>query len=180
MNPYSHVQSVQCRRLPRPKGNLGAVEPVSPEDLAVYLALNRECEEQLSPLDGPALAALLEQAYRAHLAPSRDAMLIALDERARYESPNFHWFARRYSRFVYVDRVAVRAGARGRGVARSLYRGLIEDARRDGHAVLCAEVYCDPPNPQSDAFHEAMGFTEVGRAYLPDRSKSVRYLVLAL
>jgi predicted GNAT superfamily acetyltransferase len=37
-----------------------------------------------------------------------------------------------------------------------------------------------PPNPGSDAFHAALGFREVGRAFLADRGKAVRYLELSL
>jgi predicted GNAT superfamily acetyltransferase len=108
-------------------------------------------------------------------------MLIAFDERAPYDSPNFRWFQERYPRFVYVDRVAVTERARGRGLARRLYEDLIAAARADGHDVVCAEVYFEPPNPQSDAFHEAMGFVEVGRARVADRGgKIVRYLVREL
>jgi predicted GNAT superfamily acetyltransferase len=33
----------------------------------------------------------------------------------------------------------------------------------------------DPPNPVSDAFHRALGFTEIGRAALAN-GKTVRYL----
>ncbi len=39
------------------------------------------------------------------------------------------------------------------------------------------EVNLEPPNPVSDAFHEALGFTEVGRAAIHDGKKLVRYLV---
>jgi predicted GNAT superfamily acetyltransferase len=46
--------------------------------------------------------------------------------------------------------------------------------------VVCCEVNSDPPNPLSDAFHAALGFREVGRAFLPDRGKSVRYLELGV
>lgn len=149
--------------------------------IARFLALNRECESQLWPLTEDELRRLLEIAYLAKLTGDAQAMLIAFDERAPYESPNHRWFRERYPRFVYVDRVAVSEHARGRGLARKLYEELIDKARSDGHTVLCAEVYSDPPNPQSDAFHEAMGFTEVGRAVLPDRAgKTVRYLVRQL
>lgn len=142
-----------------------------------FLALNRECESQLWPLTENELRALLEIAYFAKLAGDGQAMLIAFDERAPYESPNHRWFRERYPRFVYVDRVAVSEQARGRGLARTLYEELMTKARADGHAVICAEVYSDPPNPQSDAFHAAMGFSEVGRAQLPDRAgKTVRYI----
>ena len=42
------------------------------------------------------------------------------------------------------------------------------------------EVNCDPPNPVSDAFHAALGFREIGRARIVERSKTVRYLILPL
>ncbi len=146
-----------------------------------FLVLNRECESQLWPLTEHELRALLDIAYLAKLTDDGAAMLIAFDERAPYDSPNHRWFRERYPRFVYVDRVAVSAQARGRGYARALYEELIAKARADGHTILCAEVYSDPPNPQSDAFHAAMGFTEVGRAQLPDRAgKTVRYIAREL
>jgi predicted GNAT superfamily acetyltransferase len=39
-----------------------------------------------------------------------------------------------------------------------------------------SRVNYEPPNPASEAFHTRLGFVEVGRATLPDRGKSVRYL----
>lgn len=149
-------------------------------DVTAFLALNRESVEMLSPLDEAQMRELLAQAYCAWLTPKGEAMLVAFDQSAHYASPNFAWFAQRYPRFVYVDRITVAPHARGRGIARALYERLIAHARAGGHTVLCAEIYYDPPNPASDAFHESMGFIEVGRAYLPDREKSVRYLVREL
>jgi uncharacterized protein len=149
--------------------------------LAAFLAINTECQDQLWPATAAQLQAMIEIAYRAVLTEDRDGMLIAFDERAPYDSPNFEWFKARYERFVYVDRVAVTAAARGRGLARRLYEELFDAARADWHSFVCAEVYAEPPNPQSDAFHAAMGFTEVGRATVPDRGgKTVRYLVRTL
>jgi uncharacterized protein len=149
-------------------------------DVAAFLALNRECESQLAPLTETELRSLLAMAYFASTSEDGQAMIIAFDETAPYGSPNFRWFKQRYPRFVYVDRVAVSQKARGRGLARRFYEDLISAAVADEHTILCAEVYYDPPNPESDAFHEAMGFAEVGRAYVPDRGKSVRYLVRSL
>ena len=151
------------------------------DDIAAFHAINRECEAQLWPATESELRTMIGSAYRAVITADRLGMLIAFDERAPYDSPNFRWFAERYPRFVYVDRVAVTQSARGRGLARRLYEDLMAAARADGHKIVCAEVYFDPPNPQSDAFHEAMGFVEVGRARVADRGgKTVRYLVREL
>jgi uncharacterized protein len=148
--------------------------------LASFLKLNRECEEQLWPATEEQLAELLRIAYHAQLTDDGLAMLIAFDERAPYESPNFVWFKQRYARFAYVDRVAVSERARGLGYARRLYEGLIEKARTDRHTVLCAELYSDPPNHASEAFHRAMGFREIARTFVPERGKEISYVVREL
>ncbi|HEY3677565.1 MAG TPA: GNAT family N-acetyltransferase, partial [Bradyrhizobium sp.] len=95
---------------------------------------------------------------------------------ANYDSPNFLWFRERYTRFVYVDRIVVAASARGRGCARRLYQDLFEQSRRAGHERVVCEVNSDPPNPESDAFHAALGFVEVGSASIHGGTKTVRYL----
>jgi predicted GNAT superfamily acetyltransferase len=38
-------------------------------------------------------------------------------------------------------------------------------------------VNSQPPNPISDAFHAAQGFTEVGTAVIEGGAKTVRYLL---
>jgi len=153
---------------------------MEPRQLDAMLAINRECESKLSPVTRDELQRMVEMAYRARVTEDGSAMLVAFDERAGYGSPNFAWFRARYPRFVYVDRVAVMPKARGRGIARQFYQELIEDARRDGHTVLACEIYSDPPNPQSDAFHASMGFHEVGSAFIPLYQKTVRYLIRAI
>jgi predicted GNAT superfamily acetyltransferase len=56
----------------------------------------------------------------------------------------------------------------------------MQAARAAGYAHVCCEVNIDPPNPGSDAFHANMGFEEIGRAFLPERGKTVRYLMRTL
>ena len=94
----------------------------------------------------------------------REAFLLAFDQAADYDSPNFLWFRDRTPRFVYVDRIVVAPAARGRGHARRLYDDLFAQARRAGHDQVVCEVNSEPANPASDAFHAALGFSEVGRA----------------
>jgi predicted GNAT superfamily acetyltransferase len=150
---------------------------VQPDEIDAMLAINRECEAMLSPLTRGELERMIAIAYRARITDDRSAMLVAFDQSAAYGSPNFAWFRERYPRFVYVDRVAVLPQARGRGIARRFYEDLIEGARGDGHRIIACEIYSDPPNPQSDAFHAAFGFVEVGSAFVPAYGKTVRYLI---
>ena len=72
------------------------------------------------------------------------------------------------------------ASARGRGHARTLYHDLFDIAARNGHDIVVCEVNSDPPNPASDAFHAALGFSEVGHASIHGGAKSVRYFARSL
>jgi hypothetical protein len=86
-------------------------------DEGAMLALNNEHREETSELDGAQLHALLAQGFHVGLRNAgRDAFLIAFDQDAISASPNFQWFKSRYERFVYIDRVIVAPGQRGRGV----------------------------------------------------------------
>src|SRR5882757_9251755 len=116
------------------------------------LALNNTHAQELSWLEPERLQHLVSQAFLARRIGDLDAFLLAFDQDADYDSPNFLWFRERYPRFVYVDRIVVAASARGRGHARRLYEDLFEQARRAGHAIVTCEVNADPPNPASDAF----------------------------
>lgn len=156
------------------------VRPIGPREVAAAMRLNRAHEVELSPLTPGRLAALVEVAFAAWLVPPASAFLIAFDQDAGYDSPNFRWFRDRLERFVYVDRIAVAAEARGRGLARALYGQLFAAARASGHDTVAAEVNSEPPNPASHAFHLALGFTAIGSAALADRGKTVTYLIKRL
>jgi predicted GNAT superfamily acetyltransferase len=134
----------------------------------------------LSWLEPQRLQHLVEQAFLARRIGSVDAFLLAFDQGAHYDSPNFLWFRPRYPRFVYVDRIVVASTARGRGYARRLYDDLFEQAIATRHDRVVCEVNSNPPNPASDAFHAALGFVEVGAAKVYDGNRTVRYLSKAL
>ncbi len=147
-------------------------------DESAMLALNNEHREETSELDSARLHALIVQGFHIGLRNrGRDAFLIAFDQDAISASPNFQWFKSRFPRFVYIDRVIVAPGKRGRGLARALYGELFAAAAQAEHRLVGCEVNVEPPNPVSDAFHEALGFAEVGRAALYGGDKVVRYLI---
>ena len=147
---------------------------------AALLALNNAHASELSWLAPEALLHLVEQAWRAWRIGAADALLIALDQDAVYDSPNYRWFRAGYDRFVYVDRIVVAPSARGRGMARRLYDELIRTATEAGHDRVVCEVNLDPPNPQSDAFHAALGFQPLATARIHGGTKTVRYMARSL
>jgi uncharacterized protein len=140
------------------------------------LAFNNAHARELSWLEPARLEHLVGETLLARRIGEIDAFLLAFDQDARYDSPNFLWFLERYPRFAYVDRIVVAPSARGRGCARRLYDDLFEHAKRAGHDRVVCEVNQNPPNPASDAFHAALGFAEVGAASVYDGSRTVRYL----
>jgi predicted GNAT superfamily acetyltransferase len=140
------------------------------------LALNNDHAQALSWLEPMRLQYLVGEAFLARRIGDLDAFILAFDETARYDSPNYLWFRSRYQRFAYVDRIVVAPSARGRGCARTLYYDLFEHALGAGHDRVCCEVNLDPPNPQSDAFHAALGFVAIGTAAVHGGSRTVRYL----
>lgn len=150
---------------------------VSPADEPAILALNNEHAAELSWLEPERLSCLIGQAFQACRIGTLEAFLMAFDQNAAYDSPNFLWFRERYRRFVYVDRIVVAGSARGRGHARRLYLDLFDHAADAGHAIVTCEVNAEPPNPASDAFHAALGFSEVGDAIIHGGAKAVRYFV---
>ena len=160
-----------------------AIQPINVADVspgssleAALLALNNAHARELSWLEPKRLAHLVRESFYARRLGELDAFLIAFDQGAQYDSPNFLWFRDRYPRFVYIDRIVVTAQARGRGLAQRLYFDLFEQAALAGHEHVVCEINSSPPNPGSDAFHAALGFVEVGSATIHGGAKTVRYL----
>lgn len=143
------------------------------------LTLNNAHAVELSFADEAQMARLVEQAFMATRIGTVDALLLAFDQDADYDSPNFQWFRARLEHFIYVDRVVTAPAARGRGLARQLYAHLFGAARAAGHVRIVCEVNSDPPNPASEAFHHGLGFLPIGEALLGN-GKTVTYLECSL
>jgi len=105
--------------------------------------------------------------------------LIGLTPGMPHTSHYYRWFQSRYADFVYIDRIVVGAGSRGRGVGRRLYEHM-EEAFRGRRSMLACEVNLVPPNEPSLRFHERLGFRALGTLETEGGAKVVRLLVKAL
>lgn len=158
------------------------VRDVSVADLDLVRALNNSAGPTIFELN----EALLERLYRAancfRMVEVRGVpagFLIALANGADYDSPNYRWFAERYPRFVYIDRVVVSADFRGHGLGRVLYADVQSHAERIAPVLTC-EVSVDPRDEVSLLFHAANGFIEVGQQTLSHRGISVALMAKQL
>jgi len=154
-----------------------AITDLSAHSSEALRALNNAFAKETSFLDETEWVRLRGLARFAYATP--EAFVIAFDQDADYDSPNFLWFRDRYERFAYVDRIVVADSAHGRGLGRALYEKLFEAAKTAGYPCLTAEVNINPPNPGSLNFHTKMGFESVGEVtFSPE--KSVRYFARTL
>ena len=168
--------------------------------------LNQRYALELSPLTIEQFAAHLAKTSYARTIGENAAFLLAFDQDADYDGPNYMWhkthLAQRaqlagsngpdrqngtgdqqnaaLNRFFYVDRIVVSPAHQRQGLARLLYQDLFRIAEAQGTSRVLCEVNSDPPNPASDAFHASLGFEALGEAWLPDRRKTVRYLARSL
>ena len=152
-----------------------ASPPYAEDILDRLLALNNAHAEELSYKTPEGFAALISAASHVRAEPQGLALLVAFDDACTYDNANFAWLKQRFARFYYIDRVVVSEQARGRGLARAFYAGLEERARLEGCQRLVCEINSVPPNPQSDAFHEALGFRPIGERSEGGKAKTVRY-----
>jgi predicted GNAT superfamily acetyltransferase len=104
------------------------------------------------------------------------ALLIGLGPNAGYTSLNYRWFDERYQNFAYIDRIAVAADARRQGIAKALY-GDFERHSGKQSKRLCCEVNMVPENPVSMAFHQRLGFKQVGTLETGNGAKKVALLI---
>jgi predicted GNAT superfamily acetyltransferase len=89
------------------------------------------------------------------------AFALAIAPGTPYDSQNYRWFAARFERFLYLDRIVVADPFRRRGIATRLYDA-IEIAVDSFDRMVC-DVNILPPNQASLEFHAAREYREVGR-----------------
>jgi len=101
------------------------------------------------------------------------AFVLAMEDGVDYPNDNYGWFAARYPRFLYVDRIVVDSAFSGLGIGRRMYQDLFGYARSRGIGTVACEYDIEPPNHASRAFHDKFGFKEVGSQSVANGAKRV-------
>ncbi len=153
-----------------------SIRDARPDELPLLYELNQAHLPHLGALTPGELTCLFEQAAYCRVVEVEEGIagfLIALEPGADYGSPNFLWFRERYETFVYIDRIAVAAAARRRGIASLLYGDLEAFARRRNIPLMTCEYNLVPENTESRIFHRCYGFSEAGRQQTEEGRKLV-------
>ena len=102
--------------------------------------------------------------------------LIALTPGKDYHSPNYKWFEKKYSQFIYVDRIVIDPSFQTRGLGRAFYDDLKIFSQRYTPIITC-EVNLKPKNEGSLLFHKKYGFEQVGTQKTERGKKEVSLMV---
>lgn len=151
------------------------IRDVREHELDSVLALNNAAGPTILPFDQVRLRHFFESAEYFRVA-ERDGTLagfmIGVGSEGGHDSSNFRWFAERYDRFFYIDRIVVASRRRGGGVGRAFYADAQSYAELR-YPLLACEVFLDTANDPTLPdpallFHGSFGFREVGQQMMPE------------
>jgi predicted GNAT superfamily acetyltransferase len=155
-------------------------------DIVPLVTMNNRAIPAVNLLDENDLLDLVSMAHSAVIvvddeSPDRPlGLVVTLAAGNDYESENYRWFEERGGDFLYVDRIVVAEGMRGRGLGQILYERVFAEAELAGLAEVTCEVNLDPPNPGSLAFHDRLGFVQLGEQVTKGGSVRVAFPASAL
>jgi predicted GNAT superfamily acetyltransferase len=158
-----------------------------PSDLSIALALNNDNGPAVGALDDTELTRLTTLTTVSLVAEVDGVFAgfcLVMPSGVDYASLNYRWFSRHagslgYPDFAYLDRIAISSGARRRGVGRAMYARLVDELAGSVPVLFC-EVNVRPRNDTSLAFHDTLGFREVGQQDTEGGQKRVSLLALDL
>lgn len=155
-----------------------AIRDVHEHELDSVLALNNAAGPAILPLDSARLRYFWNHAEYFRVAETDGhiaGFLIALDQRADYDSVNYRWFQQRYPQFLYIDRIVIASGHRGAGLGRTFYADVQSFAEVRAPRLGC-EVFLEQGNNVALLFHGTFGFNEVGQQRMPGVDRHVSLL----
>lgn len=142
------------------------IRPAQAQDYPEILRLNEADVDMLSPMDEETLGRMAElvELFQVAEADGRIAgFLMVYRENSGYWSENYAWFCEHYPELLYVDRIVVAGEYRKYGLGQKFYEEVFRLAEGSGVPLVVAEIDIAPKyNAPSMAFHEKMGFHEVG------------------
>ena len=147
-----------------------------PGDFPRVVDLNAAAVQHTSAMDDARLAELHALSSHHKVITVGDQVagfLLAMRESAPYRNDNFAYFAARFERFFYIDRIVIDPNYSGLRLGTLLYRDLFESARDQAVPAITCEYNIEPPNEPSRRFHDKFGFMEVGRQWLDGGKKRV-------
>jgi predicted GNAT superfamily acetyltransferase len=152
------------------------IRQVKPEDFESIRALNQAEVHHTSLMDLERVRALDSISCYHKVACVNGvvaAFLLAMRSGAPYQNDNFAWFAKRYSTFLYVDRIVVSAAYGGLTLGSRLYTDLFAYAHASEINIITCEYNICPPNERSRRFHDRFGFKELDTQWVSNGSKQV-------
>jgi len=119
--------------------------------------LNQNNIPALGGINDLSALSLLYQQSKFCIYKIREDQLVAfaliMDQSSNYKSPNYLYFKKKFSNFLYIDRIAVSATFQRMGVGHSIYQELFSRTSKLS-IPLCCEVNTFPVNQPSLDFHK--------------------------
>ncbi len=137
---------------------------LSQEFLEKIFILNQENTPEVGSLSSiEHLRQLIQlSSYQFYVSKDNEitGFIICFREKSSYDSPNYKFFSNTESKFLYIDRIAIKDSYRRQNIGKSFYE-LIEKIAIENEMPLCCEVNTLPENLISIKFHEDFGFKKI-------------------
>ena len=153
-------------------------------DLSEILSLNQKAMPAVSFMDEKSLNYFYSvseyfKLIRCGKGNKIYGFLIGLTDKLNYKSENYSWFSKRYSSFMYVDRIVIQDDSLGLGFGSMLYNDLIDYSKGKFQSIIC-EYNIKPMNLISKNFHKKFGFKRVGKQKTEGGTKEVLMMEYSL
>ncbi|MBL10571.1 MAG: GNAT family N-acetyltransferase [Acidiferrobacteraceae bacterium] len=161
---------------------MALIQLITQDEIEQLTVLNNKFAPQVNQLDKSDLECIVTQAkYSLYLTVGRNiaGFALALEPGASYQSENYQWFEKRYSEYLYIDRIVIDNKYQSLGYGQLLYNEL-KVLNGLHYCRFTCEINIKPKNPKSLKFHCDYGFNPVGSQLTDDGKKQVLLMELLL